>query len=214
MAERDHRVDAGGPARGDVGRRRADRPEEEGDAEGEEAADSAGGTKSTKKGSTKKGSTKKGSTDAKAEGGAAAGDGGAAKAPPKEEKPKEEDVSVDCLLDPSKCKKGGSSKPSGGSSGGSSAPPAGGSQPAKLSADDIKAGIASAKSSAESKCKSKSKGGEKVVVKISIEGSSGKVLSATADGTPLGDCVASELKNAKFKTFSAPQQGAQVSVRF
>ena len=96
---------------------------------------------------------------------------------------------------------------------GGSRPP-GGSKPSKLSVDELKAGLASAKASAESRCKSKSKGGEKVVVKISVEGSSGKVLSALADGTPLGDCVVVELKKARFKTFSEPQQGVQVSVRF
>lgn len=115
-----------------------------------------------------------------------------------------EDISVDCLLDPSTCRK---------MTRGGSRPP-GGSKPSKLSVDELKAGLASAKASAESRCKSKSKGGEKVVVKISVEGSSGKVLSATADGTPLGDCVVVELKKARFKTFSEPQQGVQVSVRF
>ncbi|MCA9663181.1 MAG: hypothetical protein KC486_32910, partial [Myxococcales bacterium] len=99
------------------------------------------------------------------------------------------------------------------SGGGSSAPPDS-SLPKKLTASDIKAGYAGAKKAAQSNCKSKAKGGEKVEVKLSIEGSSGKVLSASSDGSALGKCVEGELKKATFKKFQAAQQGVQVSIRF
>jgi predicted Zn finger-like uncharacterized protein len=191
-------------------KKRAAEEEEEEEEEEEVAADPAAEDTTTKKTTTKKTTktTKTGTKDAGTE--TKTGDAPPAtkKDPPKEEK---EDIGVDCLLNPETCKKGSSG--SGGS--GSSKPPAESGLPEKLTADQIKAGTASAKSSAESKCKAQSKGGEKITVKISIEGSSGKVLSASADDSgPLGTCVAGEYKNATFPKFTAPQQGAQVTVRF
>ncbi len=168
----------------------------------EEAGSAGTPSKKKKKKSKKKG----GSSDKPAD----AGSDPKVDTPKKKVVKKPDDLSVDCLLDPSKCKKGGGG---GGGGGGSSAPPDS-SLPKKLVAADIKAGYSSAKKSAQSKCKSKSKGGEKVVVKLSIQGSTGKVVSATADGSPLGNCVAAEMKKAKFKKFQAKQQGAQISVRF
>ncbi|HFE46927.1 MAG TPA: DUF4339 domain-containing protein [Nannocystis exedens] len=169
-----------------------------------EEPESAGAT--TKKKSRKKGTKKKGGSSDKP---ADAGSETKVDTPKKKVAKKPDDVSVDCLLDPSKCKKGGG----GGGGGGSSAPPDP-SLPKKLGAPDLKAGSSAAKKAAKSNCKSKSKGGEKVVVKLSIEGATGKVASATADSSALGKCVAAELKKAKFKKFQAKRQGVQISVRF
>ncbi|MCA9660375.1 MAG: zinc-ribbon domain-containing protein, partial [Myxococcales bacterium] len=115
-------VEAGGGGsrdEDDKKKKSKDEDEDEGDDEGdddgsEEAADSSGSS-SKKKSSGKK---KKKTGGTAAAGDKPAGDAGTKEpAPKKEEKKEPEDVSVDCLLDPSKCKKSGGSK-SGGSGGG------------------------------------------------------------------------------------------------
>lgn len=124
---------------------------------------------------------------------------------------KKEDVSVDCILDPSKCSKGGSKKSSSGS--GSSSKPADSNLPATLTSSDIRAGVAPYKSAAKS-CGSKhgAAKGTKVKVKLSIAGATGTVSSASAQaphqGTPLGNCVAAAVKKAKFKKFQKSTLGA------
>lgn len=124
--------------------------------------------------------------------------------------------SVDCILDPSKCgstKKTGGGTSGGGTSGGSTDPGA----PEKLSATDIKAGMAGVKDAAKA-CGPKhgAKPGEKVTVKLSFSGATGTVTKATPqpphDGTPLGSCVAGALKNAKVIKFKTASQGASYSV--
>lgn len=121
-------------------------------------------------------------------------------------------VDVDCILDPSKC--GGSKKSSSKKPAASSDP----NLPDKLSSSDIKAGIAPVKNAAKA-CGSKhgAKPGESVRVRISISGSSGTVSSATAQGehkgTPLGNCVAAALKQAKFKKFKSSSMGAIYPMR-
>ena len=59
--------------------------------------------------------------------------------------------------------------------------------------------------------------GQKVYVKLSIQGSTGRVSSSTAKaphaGTPLGNCVAAELKKAKFKQFKQAQMGFTYGVK-
>lgn len=127
-------------------------------------------------------------------------------------KPKEEDISVECLLDPSKCKKGG-----GGGGGGSKPPPDSG-LPEKLELADIKAGTDPTKAAAKSNCAGKAKGGEKVKIKLSIAGPSGNVLSSTPEddggNAPLAQCVAAELKKSSFKKVQKEQIGTVVSVSF
>ncbi|MCR9163519.1 MAG: GYF domain-containing protein [Nannocystaceae bacterium] len=122
---------------------------------------------------------------------------------------KKEDVSVDCILDPSKCSKGGSKK----SSSSSSKKPADPNLPATLTSSDIRAGVAPYKGAAKA-CGSKhgAAKGTKVKVKLSISGASGTVSSASAQaphqGTPLGNCVAAAVKKAKFKKFQKSTLGA------
>jgi predicted Zn finger-like uncharacterized protein len=124
--------------------------------------------------------------------------------------------SVDCILDPSKCgaaKKSGGGTSGGTTSGGSTDPGA----PEKLSATDIKAGMSGVKDAAKA-CGPKhgAKPGEKVTVKLSFSGATGTVTKATPldphAGTPLGNCVAAALKNAKVIKFKTASQGASYGV--
>ena len=183
---------------------------EDGDAEaGEEAPavdDKAGTTKGGTKGTTKGGDKKGGDSTPAAT--------GETKTETKEtKKPPESDVtpSVECILDPSKCKKGG-----GG--GTTPKPPPDSSMPEKLELADIKAGVSGPKAAAESSCKSKAKGGEKVKIKLSINGPAGTVLSSSVDddagNAALGSCVAAELKKSTFKKVQKEQIGTVVSVSF
>jgi len=145
---------------------------------------------------------------------------GAAPAPASTKKPSggggADDLDVDCILDPSKCKTGGSKKKKKSSSGGggSTDPNA----PTQLSTSDVRAGISAVKGSAKS-CGSKhgASAGTKVQVKLSIEGATGRVKSAKAmpphAGTALGNCVAAALKKAKFRTFKKAVMGVIVPIR-
>lgn len=189
-------------------------------AEGEAADDAAGVEGETKDG-VKSGGTKKssgGSSTKKTGGGTttSGGTSGGTQTSGGGTKSGGSDApSVDCILDPSKCgtpkKTGGGS--SGGTSGGSTDP----SAPEKLSATDIKNGMAAVKDSAKA-CGPKHGGkpGEKVTVKLSFSGATGTVTKATPqpphDGTPLGNCVAAALKNAKVIKFKAASQGASYGV--
>ncbi len=189
--------------------------DEEGSEDGEETADAdedaalaGGGSKKPRKTRGKKGSTKKPASKDPLPG----FDDPPPKSPTK--KPasgKKGDVSVDCILDPSKCKTGGSSKkPSGG---GAKPAAADSNLPATLTSSDIRAGVAPYKSAAKS-CGGKhgASPGTKVKVKLSISGATGTVASAAAQsphtGTPLGNCVAAAVKKAKFKKFQKSEIGA------
>ena len=181
---------------------------EDPDAVGGQAGAGSSGKKPNRKSKSKSGSTKKpASNDPLA---------GFDDPPPKKgtaKKPtssKKGDVSVDCILDPSKCKKGGSSKKP---SGGNKPAPADSNLPATLSSSDIRAGVAPYKSAAKV-CGGKhgASKGTKVKVKLSISGATGTVASARAEpphnGTPLGNCVAAAVKKSKFKKFQKSQLGA------
>lgn len=122
--------------------------------------------------------------------------------PPKPEpKPKKPNPGVECILDPSKC---GKSDPD---------------LPEKLTSADIKAGVAPRKGPAKA-CGAKygATPGEKVTVKISILGRTGRVTSASAVGqhatTALGKCVAAEIAKAKFRRFQKESLGVQYPIRF
>lgn len=187
------------------------------EAEGGVVGDSKDGTKAGSKkssggssGGSKKSGGSSGTADAKS-GSTAGSSGGSTKSGGSSDAP-----SVDCILDPSKC--GSAKKTSGGSSGGSTS---GGSTdpgaPEKLSATDIKAGMAGVKDAAKA-CGPKhgAKPGEKVTVKLSFSGATGTVTKATPldphTGTPLGNCVAAALKNAKVIKFKTASQGASYGV--
>jgi len=192
------------------------------DEEGEEAGDAAAEAGETKtedpktKAVTKKGTkTTPAKPGEKKDGKAETGTGGGETVKPEVKKAPAEDAtpSVECILDPSKCKKSG-----GGGGGGGTTKPPDSSLPEKLELDDIKAGTASTKAAAESKCKGQSKGGEKVKIKLSISGATGTVLSASPvedGGNPgLASCVAAELKKSTFKKVQKEQTGTQISVSF
>ena len=126
-------------------------------------------------------------------------------------KPKaEEDLSVQCILDPASCGKGGTRKPV-------AAPVAPTSHlPDKLSASQIRDALVGPKSKAKQCAEMHAApAGTTVKVKLSIAGS-GEVRSATpqAPFTPgLGRCVADALATANFEPFGAPQMGVVYSVR-
>jgi predicted Zn finger-like uncharacterized protein len=192
----------------------------EGDSEGEPSeagadGDDAKGGVAKKSGSgVKKAGGSGGSTSAGGSGATKAGDaGGGSKSGGGDSGGSA--PSVDCILDPSKC--GSSKKPSGGSSGGTSGGSTDPNAPEKLSATDIKNAMAEVKDAAKA-CGPKHGGkpGEKVTVKLSFSGATGTVTKATPqpphDGTPLGNCVAGALKNAKVIKFKTATQGASYSV--
>ena len=92
------------------------------------------------------------------------------------------DPGVECILDPSKCGGGSSSKKSAPKK--AAADP---NLPEKLTSSDIKAGVGPHKGAAKS-CGGKhgAASGEKVTVKLSIAGATGKVTSASAIGKHAG----------------------------
>lgn len=120
--------------------------------------------------------------------------------PPKP-KPKERSPGVECILDPSKCRKFDPDLPE------------------KLTSSDIKDAVAPHKGPAKA-CGVKygAAPGEKITVKISILGRTGRVTSASAVGhhaaTPLGKCVAAEIAKAKFRRFQKKSLGVQYPIRF
>jgi predicted Zn finger-like uncharacterized protein len=169
-----------------------------GDTGGETEGDAAdtGGTaikKKKKVGGTSGGTTGGTTTGGTTTGGTTTG-GTTGKTPEKE-------PDVDCLLDPNlpKCK-------GGGSTGGSSKPAADPSLPAKLGQAEITSGLDPVKAEAK-KCGA----GTAVAIKFSVKGSTGSVISATPleehASTPIGKCVATAAKGAKFPKFQADQQG-------
>ncbi|MCA9712196.1 MAG: hypothetical protein KDK70_40545, partial [Myxococcales bacterium] len=144
-----------------------------------------------------------------------------AAAPPAEPKPapaassppKGDSVSVECVLDPSRCRTGESPTPSPRPGAGTDAP-----LPAKLSAAQLKQALATTK--AEARRCGPAHGGEpgtKVEVKLSIDGPTGAVISATPRGEhatgALGRCVAEALGRTEFPRFGAARMGTLYSVR-
>lgn len=121
--------------------------------------------------------------------------------PPPEPKTKKRNPGVECILDPSKCRKFDPDLPE------------------KLTSADIKAGVAPHKGPAKA-CGVKygAAPGEKVTVKISILGRTGRVTSASAVGhhaaTALGKCVAAEIAKAEFPRFQKESLGVQYPIRF
>jgi uncharacterized protein len=113
---------------------------------------------------------------------------------------------VDCLLDPSlsKCKRAPSE------------PDSAAKLPAKLSVSQITAGIKPIRA-AVARCGAEhgAASGIKVRIEITIEGATGKVVSATVlaehEGTPLGECAEAAAKQVVFPRFEAATQGFQVS---
>jgi len=115
---------------------------------------------------------------------------------------------IDCILEPAKCAKHDKTR---------TGEPADG-LPDKLRTTDIKTAMIKRKAGAKA-CGAKHGGlpGEKVVVKLSIEGATGKVTAATATGkhrdTPLGRCIAAEVSRTQFPRFKRKSLGVQYPFR-
>jgi predicted Zn finger-like uncharacterized protein len=178
------------------GDEKGDDKEAAGDTGGETEGDATDPTGAVAKKKKKVGGTSGGTTGGSTGGTTTGGTTGGTTA-----KPPEKDPDVDCLLDPNlpKCK-------GGGGSGGDTKAPVDSSLPPKLGAAEISAGIDGVKAEAK-KCGA----GTTVPIKFSVKGSTGAVTSATPleehASTPIGKCVASAAKAAKFPKFQAEQQG-------
>lgn len=122
--------------------------------------------------------------------------------------------SSECLLNPNKpgCS---NAKPTGPASKDTNLD---GGLPEKLTQVEIRQAIRPAKSKAKSCGSLHAVAADTLVrVKLSIEGSTGKVVSASAmsphDSHPVGQCVADILKTATFPRFKTAQQGIVFPVR-
>lgn len=142
----------------------------------------------------------------------------AAKSPAKPDpKPKDTGViSVECVIDPSKCDKGGKPRPIKTDDSGREPADAKALPPAPTSTQ-IRDAMAPVKPQAKA-CGPKhgGKSGEKVRIKLSVSGSTGKVLSVQAlddhAGTALGKCVADALGKAELPKFGKPQAGVMYAI--
>jgi len=90
--------------------------------------------------------------------------------------------------------------------------------PDKLSNRQLSKALGKKKNKAKSSCSQNGAApGEVVHVKLSIEGSSGKVLTAEPQAphnNALGNCVADVLKQTTFPRFTSAQQGTTYPVTF
>ncbi len=131
---------------------------------------------------------------------------------------KDKDYDVDCILNPDLPKCGGKSSKSSGGGSKPAAPAADSNLPVTLSQSDIKSGFEAVKPAAKA-CGGKHSAapGTSVNVKVSIDGTTGRVTSSTAQGdqagTALGNCVAKELMKASFKKFQKAQMGVIYPIR-
>lgn len=119
--------------------------------------------------------------------------------------PKEE-LHVDCILDPALAECMKRAVPQGDD------PPQGDDLPDVLNATDIKAAIQKVEAQAKA-CGPEhgAKSGEKVKIKLTLEGATGRVTATFAqsphDETELGRCVADVLATARFPRFRKPRLG-------
>lgn len=141
---------------------------------------------------------------------------------PKTTKPaapsKSDDIPVECVIDPASCGMGKSDKKNPPPAKDPKPKPDDTNLPNKLDATAIKRGMGPVKSKAKG-CRARHGGapGEKVQVKLTVQGNSGRVVKAAAmgdhAGTPLGACVAQALSGAKLDRFQASVQGIIYGVR-
>lgn len=113
--------------------------------------------------------------------------------------------SIDCILDPSKCK--GASPPiDRGSLPSSTRPDADPALPLSLSASEVREGVLPFKAEAK-QCGKRhaAPAGAKIKVKATVSGKTGRITRATAtgdySGTEVGRCVAKALSKATFHPF-------------
>jgi hypothetical protein len=127
-------------------------------------------------------------------------------------------ISVECVIDPSKCDRKGKPKPPVDTGDGE---PDGEPSKALASAPStaqIRAAMTPVKPQAKA-CAPRhgGKAGDTVRVKLSVSGPTGKVLSAQAlddhAGTSLGKCVADALGKAELPKFGKPQAGIVYAVK-
>ena len=121
-------------------------------------------------------------------------------------------VSPECVIDPASCGLGAprdtTPRPTKATT----------DLPEKLGESALRQGMAKVKAKAKA-CRAQFGGsaGEKVEVKLTISGSTGRVTKAAPigshAGTPLGGCVAAALKRAEFARFGASVQGVRYGVR-
>lgn len=122
-------------------------------------------------------------------------------------------VGADCILDPSQC----GSSPIGSATEPRTRPDGRATSPIvpptrdKLSATDIRTAMAPVKVSAKTCAVHGAESGEKVGVRLSIEGATGHVTRARPQAPhaddALGRCVADALDDARFPTFAKPSMG-------
>lgn len=124
------------------------------------------------------------------------------------------DTPVECILDPASCGLGGS----GSTSRAPKVTEPAEALPGKLGTTALRTVLGQAKASARA-CGPRhgAATGTQVQVKLSINGASGRVVSATPmgahAGTALGRCVADALSEPVFPRFSAAQQGVVWPIR-
>jgi hypothetical protein len=125
-------------------------------------------------------------------------------------------ISVQCVLEPEKCGKG-KTKPDPGPVESNDEPSSSKPLPAAPSSSQIRDAMAVVKPQAKA-CGPRHGGtaGEKVRVKLSVTGSTGKITSAQAledhAGTALGKCVADALSKAELPKFGKPQAGVMYAI--
>lgn len=129
---------------------------------------------------------------------------------------------IDCILDPTTCSPSSSMikeprEPAGRPSSKPSRDTRG--LPERLSSSDIRAGIVAVKHRAKSCGRDHDQpSGEKISIKMTISGASGRVLLARATGqyagTDVGECVAAVFKRARFPKFAKPTLGVIYPIRF
>lgn len=121
-------------------------------------------------------------------------------------------IPVECVIDPSKCTKSGRRKDPIATDGTSTK-----GLPVTPSQSQIRSAMNAVKPQAKA-CRSRHGGGagDKVRVKLSVEGSTGRITSAKPlddhAGTALGRCVADALGKATLPRFSKPQVGVVYAV--
>ena len=128
--------------------------------------------------------------------------------------PKDRSIPVECVLNPASCTKTGQPR----TTPGHTTPKATDKPSSKLSNAQLKKALASTKADAR-RCGPEHgvDSGTRVAVKLSIEGRTGKVISALAQGdharSSLGRCVAGALSRTEFPEFSSPRMGMVYTVR-
>jgi hypothetical protein len=135
-----------------------------------------------------------------------------AKTTPKPKPKTTSELSVDCILDPASCGRGSTATPTKPKT----SPPTA-SRPDKLSSTQIKNALAKPKSQSRT-CGEihAAPAGTKVTVRLSVDGSTGRVISAkpqAPNANALGSCVADKLSDATFPRFASPAMGILYSVR-